>query len=131
MRAVAMTEYAMSILVHFCDQPDHILLVQYFIRDSTHGAFQVETITTSNPEVAIAQYQSTDPISIVVVEYPRDVAATIEQLRAHPNFGDAILLIITGRPQHYQALSSATVLIGDKIDQLRMLNAALAHCNAI
>ena len=117
----------MPVILHFSDTPDYILLVQYFIRETTQGAFHVEAIHTSNPETAIAKYQGSEPVPIVLVEYPRDVAATIQQLRALPNFAHAIILIITGRPQDYQALTSATVMIGDKIDHLRMLNAALAH----
>ena len=67
----------------------------------------------------------------MLVEYPRDVAATIQQLHAHPQFADAVILVITGRPQAFQMLTSATVMIGDKIDHLRMLSAALASYNAI
>jgi hypothetical protein len=124
-------EHAMPTILQFSDNPDYMLLVQYFIRDTTHGAFHVETIHTADPETAIAHYQGTEPVPIVLVEYPRDVAATIQQLHAHPQFADAIILVITGRLQAFQTLTSATVMIGGKVDHLRMLSAALASYNAI
>lgn len=121
----------MPTFLHFSDTPDYRYIVQHVIRNTTQGAFRVEAIPTSHPEAAIAKYQSANPISIVLVEYPRNVAATIQQLRAHPNFAEAIILIITGRPQDYQALTSATVMIGDKVDHIPMLSAALAYYNAL
>jgi hypothetical protein len=124
-------EHAMPTIVHFSDTADYMLLVQYFIRDTTHGTFHVEAIPTADPQTAIAQYQGTESVPIVLVEYPREVAATIQQLRAHARFADSIIVIITGRPQALQALTSSAVLIGDKIDHLRMLSVALAHHNAI
>ena len=117
----------MSTILHFCDDPTIASMITYLIRELTHNAYHVETINTTHPEGAIAEYTTTKPISIVVVEYPEKVEPTIQQLRRHPQFLDAKILIITGRPTLYQSLISDTVAIGDKLDRVPMLRAFLSE----
>jgi hypothetical protein len=117
----------MSTILHFCDDSTISSMLAYLIHELTQGAYQVETITTTHPEAAIAEYSTTKPIPIVVVEYPEVVARTIQQLRRHPQFLNAKVLIITGRPQLYQSLLSDTVAIGDKLDRVPMLSAFLSE----
>ena len=120
----------MPTLVYFGDNQDYSKLIEYFLRDVAGESFRVETINTSEPQTAIGQYWNNESAAVVVVEYPQDTPAIIQQLREHPNFGKAILSVITSRYKHYQALTNETTLIGDKTDILSMLEAALLQYRA-
>ena|ERR1700712_1393396 len=121
----------MPTFLHFCDDPTIAIFMRHLVRDLTQDVYRFETINTAHPETAIAAYTSTEAIGIVVVESPRDIAAVIQQLRAHPQLNDANVMIITGRPQLYQSLASAKVAIGDKLDRIPMLRTLLSERAAI
>ena len=120
----------MPTLVYFGDNQDYSKLIEYFLRDVAGEPFRVETINTAEPQTAIGQYWNNESAAIVVVAYPQNTPTVIQQLREHPNFGKAILSVITSRYKHYQALTNETPLIGDKTDILRMLEAALLQYRA-
>jgi len=116
----------MPTLLHLCDAQDIAKMIPYLVRDITHDSFQVETILTADPESTLANYVTSAPVTVVMIEYPRDIERIIQQVQAHRNLAAAKLLIITGRPSQYHALMSETVYIGDKLDRLPMLRALLA-----
>ena len=122
-------ETLMPTILHYCDDSSIAKIIQYLVRDLTQGAYHVETIPTAHPETAIAEYTNTEIVPIVMIEYPQDVAATIEQLHKHHQFRNAKVVIITSKPQLYQSLMSDTVAIGDKLDRVPMLRSFLSENN--